>query len=180
MSTLKRPLPAQPLVSMLSSQWDRLWSMVRRDLERNWDSLDYISPYMDFQETDYYDRELGTPIKRLIVGFESLLDPARLVDLKLMTNRIEADYTDLNGCRRLNLDPGLVFLERLVLATGKNYTHRIYLDQGVWADLTLIYQYGGWQSLPWTYPSYAKDKILDILSRLRQDYKIKLKAFRGS
>ena|SRR6056297_1103491 len=177
MSILKRPLPAQPMVSMLSSQWTGLWSQVKKDLESSWDCLDYISPYLDFQETDYYDQELGTPIQRLVISFESLLDPERLVDFKLMTNRIEADYTDLNGCRRVNLDPGLLFLERLVLATGKNYTHRIFLGQGVWADLTLVYQNSSWQSLPWTYPSYTRSSIQDILNHLRRDYKLKLKSF---
>jgi hypothetical protein len=159
---------------MLSSQWPRLWTRVKEDLERDWGALDYVSSFFDFQETHYYDQELGTPIQRCLVAFARLVAPERLVDLKLMTNTIEARYTDQNGRRQCNLDPGLLFLERLVLATGKNYTHRIYLGQGVWADLTLIYQNKGWQSLPWTYPSYTHETIQQILDEFRRGYKLKL------
>ncbi|MFW6216734.1 MAG: DUF4416 family protein, partial [Desulfohalobiaceae bacterium] len=81
--------------------------------------------------------------------------------------------------RLFNLDPGYLTLEQLVLATGKNFTHRIYLDQGVFADLTLVYSKAGWQTLPWTYPDYAGRLLQDILNQLRQRYKQKLRQRSG-
>ena len=76
------------------------------------------------------------------------------------------------GSRRVNLDPGLITLERLVLASGKNFTHRVYLGQGIWADLTMIYnKKTGWVVLPWTFPDYATEDMKRRLTELRALYK---------
>ena len=81
------------------------------------------------------------------------------------------------GERRLaNLDPGYVARERLVLATGKNFTHRIYLDQGIYGDLTLIFGRGNWQPLPWSFPDYAQGELPALLDLVRQKYLWQLKA----
>ena len=81
-----------------------------------------------------------------------------------------------DGRRLFNLDPGLLSQERLVLATGKNYTHRLYLGQGIWGDLTLIFQNGGWRAQPWTFPDYAGPELQEHLTRLRVRHKEKLTA----
>ena len=76
----------------------------------------------------------------------------------------------LGGRRLVNLDPGYLARERLVLATGKNYTHRLYVGQGLYEEVTLIYQKGAWQSLPWTYPDYAGPDLLNFLDQARKKY----------
>jgi len=92
----------------------------------------------------------------------------------LATNRLEGEYAK-DGRRRVNIDPGYLLLERLVLASGKNFSHRIYLDNGIYADLTLIYQHGGFQKLPWTYPDYADQPMLAFLQQVRRKYALDLK-----
>jgi hypothetical protein len=90
----------------------------------------------------------------------------RLAAVKLATNAVENEYAE-NGRRRFNLDPGYLTRERLVLATGKNFVHRIYLGQGIFADLTLIYRKGRFEALPWTFPDYRTEAIQTILTRIR-------------
>ena len=175
MSTLKQPFPAQPFFSMLSSKWSDIWPELCMDLEENFGPFDFLSELFYFQESRYYDRELGVPIYRRIFTSEKLLDPSELANLKILADRLENKYVLPSGDRSFNLDPGLLFLERLILATGKNAPHRIYLHSGVWADLTLMYKKGDWEILPWTYPDYAAKYLQDMLSGIRENYRKKLK-----
>ncbi len=176
MSRPQPPKPAQPVLSILSSRWDLFWPGLLQDLSKRLGPPDFISERFDFTETSYYDRELGTPIKRRILGFEQLVHPEELPGMKLFTNELEARNLDQAGNRLFNLDPGLLQLERLVLATGKEFAQRIYLRSGIWAEVTLIYQKGGWKALPWTYPDYAGTLVQEILTRIRDRFKDKLKS----
>jgi hypothetical protein len=91
----------------------------------------------------------------------------QLVDIKPITNRVEKQFLDPQGGRRINIDPGLLSMENLVLATGKNFTHRIYLQKGIFAEVTLLFQKGKFVTLPWTYPDYASEETTAILSHIR-------------
>jgi hypothetical protein len=102
-----------------------------------------------------------------------------LADWKVFTNRLEERFS-LGGRRPVNLDPGYVAKERLVLATGKNYTHRLYLEHGIYGDLTLLYSRGGFQPLPWSYPDYAQGEVPELLGQVRRKYLWQLKEITGS
>jgi hypothetical protein len=104
-----------------------------------------------------------------------MVDGAEIVRVKRLTNEIELDYA-AEGKRRFNLDPGIMTLGNFVLATGKNNAHRIYLGQGIFADLTLIYRSKTYCPLEWTYPDYADPALIRILNELRESYKCKLTA----
>ncbi|MDQ7032733.1 MAG: DUF4416 family protein [Desulfonauticus sp.] len=169
MSIPQIPLPGKIFLSILSSKWDLFWPDLLYSLEKKWSQADYISELIPFTQTKYYDKELGTPIFRKILSFSKLLPLDKLVDLKKMTNEFE-QKTSQQGQRIFNLDPGFITYERLVLATGKNFTHRIYLKDGIFADLTLIYTKGKWQTLPWTFPDYSTDLLQIHLTRIRNLY----------
>jgi hypothetical protein len=174
MSTPQRPLPGKLILSVLAAEWDRFWPEVKSTLVEKFGKIDYESEYIPFTETSYYDSELGKPIFRKILAFEKLLEQNRLPEIKLATNILEEAYSR-EGKRLFNLDPGFITHERLVLATGKNFTHRVYLDQGIWADLTLIYSKGDWQDMPWTFPDYAAQKTKTHLRRIRDIYSKQIK-----
>ncbi len=125
-----------------------------QDLVRLFGPMDFVTQPEPFSYTSYYEKEMGGGLLRVYGSFESLVDPETLPEIKWITNEME-ERTAVNGCRRVNIDPGLLSEERLVLATGKNYTHRIYLRKGIYADLTLIFRNGAYRALPWTYPDYA-------------------------
>ncbi len=118
------------------------------------------TPTRPFYETDYYDAEMGHGLKRKFLTFKQLVPQDSLIDVKLVSRELER-LLSVDGRRRINIDPGILTLERLVLASSKDFTHRIYLGQGVFADLTLIFQKGHFTCLPWTYPDYSrKDAIV--------------------
>jgi hypothetical protein len=173
-STPAVPLPARVFLSVLSARWDEFWTGLRPRLEELLGPVDYESDPIPFTQTGYYDRELGTPITRRILSSGRPLDMDALPGLKLATNALEGQWA--RGGRRLfNLDPGYITQERLVLATGKNFSHRVYLSRGIWADLTLIFHGGDWFDLPWTFPDYATPEIKAHLTRLREMYKASLR-----
>ncbi|WP_419787424.1 DUF4416 family protein [Pseudodesulfovibrio sp.] len=178
MSHPKSPDPGLLVLSVLSARFDELWDRLLADLEARFGTVDFVTDPFVFDQTDYYDAELGTPIMRRIVAFDTLRPLDELADIKLFTNGLEARYGE--GDRRaVNLDPGFITAERLVLATGKNFSHRIYLHDGIWADLTLIWQKGGWKDFPWTFPDYAGEEMKSRLTKLRQLYKTKLNTLKG-
>ena len=141
--------------------------------------LDMVSPWLPFDYTDYYTREMGGPLHRRLLAYKTLVAQDRLPACKHLTNRIETAWS-VDGRRRVNIDPGLLLPERFVLATGKNFAHRIYLGQGIYADLTLIFRNGAFQSLPWTYPGYAEADLQAFLMRARRKLRRDLKARAGS
>jgi hypothetical protein len=98
-----------------------------------------------------------------------------LADIKCFTNDLE-DRSSAEGKRLINVDPGYLLPERFVLATGKNYTHRIYLKAGIYADLTLIYYKGQFRPLEWTYPDYAGEPVIGFLESVRDKYLYQLGA----
>ena len=128
--------------------------------------LDAVTRPQDFAFTRFYEKEMGPGIRRLFGSFDTLVDPGLLPDIKARTNRLEQD-TACDGRRTVNVDPGLLCEERLVLATGKNAGHRIYLRDGIYADLTLLYRDGAYRPLPWTYPDYAQDETRRFFGLLR-------------
>ncbi len=142
---------------------------VMEQLSDKYGEIDWAGPEVFFDRTRYYEKEMGWPLHRRFVTFKDLVPPEMLVDIKLETNRIEASF--MNGKkRRINIDPGYICLERLVLATGKNYIHRIYLGKGIYADLTLVFKRGGFVPLDWTYPDYGAPEMIESFNMIRSRY----------
>jgi len=136
-------------------------------LSQEFGPVDLLSPTMPFTQTTYYHREMGTPLLRCFLSFAALVPRDRLADIKLFTNGVEKQSCTPTGARLLNIDPGLLSLENLVLATGKNFSHRIYLRDGIFAEVTLLFQNRAFTTLPWTYPDYASPEVMAILLRMR-------------
>lgn len=128
---------------------------------------DVTSAPLAFSFTRYYEPEMGAPLWRLAVSFAGLTSPERLVEIKHFTASLEQRLAHPDGRRRVNLDPGMLTVENLVLATGKKSPHRVYLGRGVYADLTLIYRDGHFAALPWTYPDYAGAELQGWLHQMR-------------
>ncbi len=172
-----QPHPSQPvklIVGMISAQ-EVLFGQACRQLASHWGDIDLVSPVFPFYHTDYYQPEMGSNLLRRFVSFQKLISPDNLAACKLLSNQIEADFADEQGKRRINLDPGYLNFHQLVLASAKNFSHRIYLKEGIYAELTLQYKKGcGWQDLPWTYPDYRLAATKEFLSQVRKQYKQQL------
>jgi len=134
-----------------------------------------VSAIWPFTASQYYLDELGGDVRRQFVSFSQPFSPDRLAALKLATNTLEIALARRMGRpasqRPVNLDPGYVTLAALVLATTKPRAHRIYLSQGIYAEVTLNYENSRWRAWPWTYPDYAEDAYHEFLTLVRDDLK---------
>jgi len=169
---MSRPCKSEDvkLISSLFSTDANLIDKVIAGLEEILGPTDWVSPELFFDRTKYYTREMGWPLHRRFTSFKNLVRPEEIAGIKLTTNEFESRHLQ-DGGRRINIDPGYISLERLVLATGKNYTHRIYLTKGIYADLTLVFQRGSFRPLGWTYKDYADPKVIDYFNDVRERYK---------
>ncbi len=170
MSLPRQPKPGKLVIGLLMKN-KSLFEPLTADLELLYGAPDMVSAWMSFGYTSYYEPEFGAPLFRRMLAFRKLIEQQDLAAIKIATNRLEASYADTqNRRRRVNIDPGYLLYERFVLASGKNFTHRIYVGKGIYADLTLIYRGGAFETLPWTYPDYADRPILDFLEQARRKY----------
>jgi hypothetical protein len=177
---MSRPIPAEAvkLIMSLFSSEDALINEALEILTRSYGEVDFISPLFSFAYTDYYTKEMGIDLVRRFVSFTGLIPPEVLPDVKLATNVLEENYMQA-GKRKLNIDPGYIAQAHLILATGKGYTHRPYLRDGIYADLTLIFQGGSFRGLPWTYPDYGSSEVICMLGKMRKKYLEQLKKLRN-
>lgn len=164
--------------SLFSTEKD-LIDKVIDELVELFGTPDIITPWLLFDRTRYYEKEMGWPLHRRFITFKELITPEDIVDRKLNTNRIEVKYSNEEGKRRINIDPGYITLERLILVTGKNYTHRIYLSHGIFADLTLVFNKGTFRPLEWTYRDYSSPEAIDFFNNEREKYKNQLRSVEG-
>ena len=148
------------------------------DLSALYGQADFVSEQMSFGYTDYYRPEMGAALVRRFLSMEKLIRPEILPDIKLATNEIE-EKSALSGRRQVNIDPGYLAKAQLILATGKGFAHRPYLRDGIYADLTLVYQGKKFCALPWTYPDYADEKQLSMLIKIREKYLSQLRIKSG-
>jgi len=138
-------------------------------LKNKFGVIDYESPVLEFTHTDYYEKEFGAYLKRAFVSFKKLIPPESISRIKIITNRIEEKLSH-QGRRMVNIDPGYLDLSKLVLATTKDYSHRIYLSEGIYAEVTLYYRDKGFKPFAWTYPDYKTAEYATIFNQIRQIY----------
>jgi hypothetical protein len=131
---------------------------------------DWVSERYPFNLTQYYAKEMGSSLFRRFITFRRMILIPMLPEIKLTTNRLEEQWATQEGNRRINLDPGYLCLHHIVLATTKGYTHRPYLREGIYADLTLIYRDKSFQALEWTYPDYRQAPVIEFFNQVRKSY----------
>ena len=149
---------------------ERDLGQVENLLEDAFGPVDLRSERIPFDQTSYYQQEMGDELVREWVSFEKLVQQDAIADAKRATNRIEARFARPDGSRTVNLDPGYIVPPRLVLATMKDFAHRIYVGKRVYAEVTLIYRDGEFQPLAWTYPDYQQPVALDFFTIVRTAY----------
>jgi hypothetical protein len=174
----RQPKPVKLIISFLYREEDAL-AAVLTAVDGRYGPMDFLSEALPFDFTSYYEPEMGKNLKRRLAGFRPLISPDHLPEIKIWTNELEdRDRNELQG-RKVNIDPGYLTGAKLVLATGKDFSHRIYLRDGIYGDLTLIFQKGSFVVLPWTFPDYASPALQNLLGMLRKQYLWQMKN-RGS
>ncbi len=139
-------------------------------LEERFGPVDLAGEIFPFDFTSFYEQELGEGILRQYLAFRRLIDPGELAGIKLETNRMEEELAQ-PGKREVNLDPGYLDLSKMVLASTKDATYRVYLGQGIYAQSTYYFQNGSYHPWQWTYADYQTAIAIGFFNRVREKYK---------
>jgi hypothetical protein len=138
-------------------------------LKEKFGEIDLTSDVMPFDFSDYYNPEMGGNLKRFWISFEKLIFAADIAGIKNFTNSIEDGFA-VNNKRRINIDPGYITPSNVILATTKDYSHRIYLSEGIYGEVTTIYnKKTGFIKLPWSYPDYLSEPATEFLLKARME-----------
>ncbi len=178
MARIRVPKPVKLIVGLLSGDEDLL-QRARQLLVKKYGTADLNSGILPFSETDYYEQEMGPNLQRRFMSFEKLIRADELPRLKHETNKLEASIADdcltLDMSRPVNIDPGYVDASKLILATTKNHAHRVYMADGIFAEVTMRIVDGAWQNWPWTYPDYQTPEahawFMKVRQRLREQHR---------
>jgi hypothetical protein len=174
MGEIRPVAPALLVVAAFSRHLAALeWARTR--LEGTFGPVERVSAPLAFDQTDYYAATMGSGLSKQFLTFRHLVAPEKLAAAKLHTNALERELAQAGAYgepRPLNLDPGLLTLGKFMLATTKDQAHRIYLGDGIYAEVTLRFHRGAWESWPWTYADYRQPAVLDFLLQAREDYRL--------
>ncbi|MBU2102597.1 MAG: DUF4416 family protein [Candidatus Omnitrophota bacterium] len=172
MLTRHFPLPVKFFASLIYTSED-LYQKAKKELIKIGGALDYESERFEFTFTEYYCHEMGKPLFRRFIVFRRLRNPEYLVVLKIASMRIERTYARQKR-RSVNIDPGYLNEAKLVLATTKDFYHRLYLGKGIYAEVTLCYQDKAFCSFPTTYPDYKSQSHLALFHTIRELYRAQI------
>jgi hypothetical protein len=180
MGNVRTPPKVKLFVGVLTAL-SELMPEVHQRLAERFGAADMISDPYPFDLTNYYDEEMGTPILRRFAAFEELIAPDRIPAIKHATNELESDLAAKFGqaVRPANLDPGYLEESKIVLASTKNFYHRILLAQGIYGEVTLHYRQGRWEAFPWSFPDFRSGRYDRFFMDLRRRYREQLRTEGG-
>ncbi len=176
MGAITTPLPVKAIIGVLTVD-PNLLSTVYTELTHRLGPIDYMSALMPFTSTAYYEAEMGSDIQRQFISFERLIDAGTLAEMKVFTNNVEQAFAvkkSEGDARRVNLDAGYICLAKLVLASTKDHAHRIYLSDGIFAEITLRFYRKTFQPWEWSYPDYRLPTYIAIFNHIRKIYRKQL------
>lgn len=168
MGKAKKPKEVKLIIGMLVKS-KKLFNIAEEFFIKEFGHIDYESVIVSFTYTDYYKKEMGGPLKRKFISFKKSISPEKIAKIKLLTNSIEEKFS-VNKKRQINIDPGYISDSKLILVTTKDYFHRIYLNHGIYAEITLRWRRGGFEPFEWTYPDYRSREYIDIFNTIRNNY----------
>lgn len=167
---IETPKPVKLICGILAAD-QRCLDTAQEALRGLYGQADFVSEVWPFTQTEYYNEEAGEQILRNFLAFEDLIDPGRLAEIKHQTNDLErrlAEELKTPWPRPVNLDPGYLEPAKLVLASTKNFSHRIYIGQNMYAEVTLMFHRGAWRSFEFTFPDFKGERYHEFLSKVRE------------
>ncbi len=169
MGEVQQPKPVKFIVGILAIS-EEILVEAGELIAQQLGAVESLSEVWPFSSTKYYAKEMSERLLRQFVSLAQLAEPTDIVKLKLACNSAElADaHRRGRGLRRaINLDPGYITPAKLVLASTKDYSHRVYLGRGIYAEVTLQYEHGSWRSFPWSFPDYTEPRYHGFFSEVR-------------
>jgi hypothetical protein len=169
-------MPAKLICGLIASKND-VFSKTEERLVSLYGKLDHKSPHIDFDCTDYYEKQMGSSLKRKFISFSPLYSPEELSEIKTRTNNLEQEMReDLQSLQRIiNIDPGFLTASSLIMATAKDFAHRVPLQRGIYAHLEFLFGKNDIRTLPWTYPDFKKKAYQIFFLEVRKTYLSQIK-----
>jgi len=180
MGAIRQFTPVKLFVGILVSN-SKFIPAVEERLVTLYGPIDHRSDVIPFDFTDYYEAEMGDLIDRVFYSFERLIEADQLPEIKRQTNQLEDELAPLlktpstNVKRPVNLDPGYIEQAKVILASTKNFYHRMYLGAGIFGEVTMHFKNNTYQFFPWTYPDYQSKDYQDFFLRMRQILRTQLR-----
>jgi hypothetical protein len=176
MTEAKPFTPVKLICGVISSE-ERFFEKAEIRLVETYGQVDHRSPLFNFNWTDYYEKQMGKGLKRKFLSFEELISPEKLGNIKIGTNALEEEIKSefKASLRVVNLDPGYITASALIMATAKDFAHRIPLQQGIYAHLELLFSKKGVKVLEWTYPDFKTQGYQRFFREIREIYLKQLK-----
>ncbi|MFO7881413.1 MAG: DUF4416 family protein [Kosmotogaceae bacterium] len=170
MSNVRNAELVNLVIFVFSSYIDYRFTEIQPVLEKKFGPMDYISKTLDFDKyTLYYNEEMGNKLQGKLLSFKRLIHPSELAEIKLLTNNMEQEF-QVDGKRKINIDPGFIHHAQFVLASTKHWANRIYVGRGIYAEVTLMYVHGEFKELEYTYPNYRDKEYKEELASIREMY----------
>ncbi len=173
MGRIKKDPPLKLIIGFIFKEESAL-NKAKGILKRHFGRIDYESQTLKFSYTAYYEAEFGKNLKRKFISFDKLIHPQDLPKAKINTNIIE-EKLSRKGLRLINIDPGYLDMAKLILASTKDYNHRICLGKGVYAEIALYFRNKSFTPWDWTYPDYRSSDYIAIFNRIRGIYAEQIK-----
>lgn len=167
----KEPDPVILFTGMIARD-EGLFGLAAKELKKSFGEISHHSPIFPWDHSDYYENEMGKDLKKQFIFFAKPIMPDRIADIKIETNRIEGLFLregDEKWKRMINIDPGYMNRAKIVLATTKDFSHRIYLRGGIYSEVTLIYKGDSYQPLSCTFPDFRSNNYIKLFNRVRED-----------
>ena len=179
MWNIKKPNPVKLIVGILAADKSCL-NAAADAVSKQFGKIDLTSDVWPFTKTDYYNKEMGTNILRSFVTIDKLICPGDLAQIKHKANAIEQALPQAlkhEFPRPVNLDPGYIEPSKLVLASTKNFSHRIYIGENMFAEVTLVVDRGKWSIMRYTFPDYQQEFYWEFFEQARKRLLQQLKSY---
>ena len=173
MGRIKEPVAVKLIIGLIFKE-ESSCERAKTILQKCFGKIDFESQTLNFAHTGYYKDEFGANLKRRFISFNKLLASQDLSKIKIITNEVEEKLSSANR-RLINIDPGYLDLAKLILASSKDHKHRIHLNKGIYAEVTLFYQDKTFRPWEWTYPDYKTNEYITIFNRIREIYACQIK-----
>jgi hypothetical protein len=180
MGAVRQFTPVKLFIGVLAAN-NKFIPQIEERLVGAYGSIDHRSDVIPFDFTNYYETEMGDIIDRVFFSFERLIEADQLPEIKRQTNELEVELAPLLQTPRtavkrpVNLDPGYIEQAKVILASTKNFYHRIHLGGGIFGEVTMHFKNNTYQFFPWTYPDYQSKDYQEFFLRMRQIFRSQLR-----
>ena len=166
MGTASNPSRVKLFIAVLYNPASPVGDVLAK-LDQRFGDRQFVHGPVPFSWSDYYKEEMGDSLHKLYYNYQIGIERQLLPEIKIFTNELEKQYADAHGNRLINIDPGYVARDKVVLATTKDFYHRLYLADGIFGEVTLHYRKGKFRYFSWTYPDFRDEAVMSFLERVR-------------